>query len=201
MSRNFKDNNKTYWSCNSHKTQLKDICRISIQESKITDTITITLKKYADIILEKLSLADEIFKSEKMKNRLYQIDREICNLANQSTVIADKLLSLYEDYKNNVVNKHDYDCIRKDYTDKHTEIEKSLETLTENRNVLSDKNRFSKKLNKIISTTFNKTNNEYIYSLVKEIRIFSVDLIEIDFMFQDSFKELADFVNEWEDLV
>jgi DNA invertase Pin-like site-specific DNA recombinase len=201
MTRMYRDNGKTYWHCPSHQTQLKERCGIHILDKVLYDTISTTLRMYSDMTIEKLSAMDAIYKSEKMRNKLSLLDKELCDINNQSTAIGNKLLALYEDYKNNVVNKQDYECIRKDYTDRHSKLAENIETLTAKRNTLCDENRFRKKLNKIISNTFSKTNDEYICSLVKEIRVFSSDCIEIDFTFQDSFKELADFVNGWEDLI
>lgn len=201
LSRVYKDRNRSYWSCQSHKTQLKDKCGIYISDKSLTNTIAITLHKYADITIERLSLANAIYKSELFKSKLHQLDKELCDLNNQSTIMRNKLLSLYTDYKNNLINKQDYECIRKDYTNTHSKLTNDIEALTKQINNLKDENKFHKKLDKIFSSAFNTDNNEYIYTLVKEIRVFSSDCIEIDFNFEDSFTELADFVNKWEGLI
>jgi len=197
MARLYRENNNTRWQCRSHKTQHKDKCGINITEKQITNVVSAALKKYSELTLEMLKMTDEIYKSEKVKNYIADIDKEIWRFNNDLDRINQKILALYEDLKKQLVNKEEYNTIKSNYIVQHTELNELLLKAEEKKRNICDTDKFKKKLNKIVSKTFDIKNTEFIFSLIEEIIVFPENAVKVKFYFQDDFTELTKFVELW----
>ncbi len=197
MSRMYRENDKTNWHCASHKTQHKDKCNTRIPEKQITETVIASLKKYFELTLGKLKIADEIYKSEKMKKHINDIDKEICRFNNDLEKISQKILTLYDDFKKQIISKDEYKTIKTNYIIQHSELKKLILKTEEERQKFCDTGRFKRKLNKVISKTFDAENIKFAFLLVEEISVFPQSIVEIKFNFQDDFAELTDFIEQW----
>ncbi len=193
--------NKKYWSCQSHERQHKERCDTHTSEKIITDIVISALNKYSELTVEHLKIADKIYKSEIMKKHINDIDKRIFQLNNNLEKVGLKMLNLYNDLKNQIITKDEYKAIRNSYTDQHSELKENILKAEKERSKLCDTNRFKRKLNKIISETFDIKNIEFIFSLVDEIIVFPQKIIEVKFNFQNDFAQLDEFIRQWEGII
>ncbi len=192
---------KKYWRCQSHGSQHKERCDTHTSEKIITDIVISALSKYSELTVEHLKIADKIYKSEKMKKHINDIDKRIFQLNNDLEKVGLKMPNLYNDLKNQIITKEEYKAIRNFYTDRHSELKENILKAEKELSKLCDTDKFKRKLNKIISETFDIKNIEFIFSLVDEIIVFPKKIIEVKFNFHNDFAQLDEFIRQWEEII
>jgi hypothetical protein len=69
--------------------------------------------------------------------------------------------------------------------------------MKENKKV-NDIKELNKKIDKLVSDVTKLDDDEFICSLVKTITVYPEKRLEVEFNFTDSFKELNEFISQWE---
>ena len=112
-------NNKKNKKCSSHRIKEADL------ESRVFDTLremTATLLDADEVIKEAGNNANFRIDQKKTKERISAKEKEI-------TKYNQMLVSLYEDYKDGIVDKSDFAIIKESFEVKRSEAEKAIDRL------------------------------------------------------------------------
>lgn len=188
----YKGDEKVFYIC-STKNRGEGCTRHSIEEKKLQTIVHTTVRKYAHTFIKQSELLEEAKKKEINFAVVSMYDKEMQRLKKEQEKYYKLCSGLYEDLKNDIISKPEFDKLQRTYTQNSKDLELSV-----------------KKQKELIETMF--LNGVAAGSRLQNFRN-SIDLFEIDrhtlvslvhriYIYEDNHIEIElNFKNEFEAMV
>ena len=182
------------------------VCVENKNKNGCNNNKAISLEKFEKIILEIINLhVEKVFELDQMIKIMEKIpynsylSRKFQDTLHEKEVQIDKkrqyIQDVYEDYKEGIVNKDEYLELKEAFYSGINALESEITALNEEISKLSmekeDRVQWIKQFTQCRG--FQKLSRELLLRLVKEIRIFDKDKIEVVFKFHSEYEELRSF--------
>lgn len=186
----YKGKDKVYYIC-STKNRGDGCSRHSIEEGTLKSLVESTVKKYANAFLEEKELFDRAREQEADDfSEVSTYDREIRRLKDEQDRYYSLCAGLYEDLRNGVVTKEEFERLHEGFEKKAVELgeaQKKQETLIREmfrKGVLS-----AGRLKAFQDCVeLKEIDRHSLSSLVKRIYIYEEKRIEIEYYFMDQYQ-------------
>ncbi len=175
------------------------MCNIAVTESEIKSIILEIFDKYIEMYADITNLAEKIYNSGKYKDEVNCLKDQIAEKNKKLTVIRNKIAGLYEDFKRELIYADEFECIKTSYNNEYQKTEEDLTCLEMKYQKSIDIKNINRKLKGIVSRINKaKTDNKFIFPLVKSIIVYTEKRIEVEFVFADTFSDTLDYLKSWE---
>ena len=183
-------NNKKNKKCSSHRIKEADL------ESRVFDTLremTATLLDADEVIKEAGNNANFRIDQKKTKERISAKEKEI-------TKYNQMLVSLYEDYKDGIVDKSDFAIIKESFEVKRAEAEKAIDRLQkEAENIAAGIERDTEWLEEHRKwKTMPSLTRNVVVSLIQSVKVYEGGDIEIVLDCDDEYRKIVARAGELE---
>ncbi len=116
-----------YYICSSYNRG-EGCTRHSIREDKLIDIVFATIKTYANAYWQQSKLLAELAQKETNFEVIKKYDREIQRLRKEQDKYYALCSGLYEDLKNGIINRAEFEKLHKTYTENSEELEEALKS-------------------------------------------------------------------------
>ena len=189
----YKDTQKVYYIC-STKNRGEGCTRHSIEEEKLKRIMLESIRRYANYFLEEKRVFEKSLELETNFEAIVRYDTEIARLKQEQDKYYSLCSGLYEDLKNGIISKEEFERLHGEFKRTATEFEdaqKKQETMI--------KELFK---NGVISAGRLKTmqdcaelkeiDRHTLCSMVKEILVYEEQRIEIVFYYTDQYRIMSE---------
>jgi DNA invertase Pin-like site-specific DNA recombinase len=197
-SRNGKDR-YYYYICLSHKNKTGCENGMYFPTTKLEQVVLASINAHIRNILNLKKVADMTAGSSYKKYEIEKLMKEKSRLIAEHKTIENKIIILYEDLKNNLINKKEYKELKKAFNNKKEHIEISISKVNQKYNLLtSKKDMFSVYEQFTENNEIKELSRELLISLVDKILIFDKENIEICFKYQSEYDLMRDSIEHKE---
>ena len=182
------------FNCQSNRHKLKELCRISVSEKAVKEVIVKLLYNFMCVFEDKKTIADKVRNSKYFKDRINKRNGEISAMRKSLKELELKTSALYQDLKAEIISLADFEFIKAEYNREYAKIETELNNLVCENKKADDLTLLDEKLERLFSDENSFDDDEYIYSLVKKITVYSKEQIEVEFTFNDMFNSLDEIL-------
>lgn len=177
-------------ACTSHKMDAKDLETVLFSFLRQHIVATINIKRILDVLKEmELSLPEEEIQKQNI---------QISNLKEQLKKNKELKIAIYEDWKEELLDKKEYQELSQLYEQKGKELDRALEEVKKNykRNVhnIIQKNQWMETF--IQCQKIEKLSRWLLMQLVNKIIVFDNSHIKIDFRFDYEFNEVLSILGK-----
>lgn len=185
----YKDRTKIYYIC-STKNRGEGCSRHSIEEDRLIEIVNDTVKKYVNAFLEQKRLFDMAKDRETNFEVIARYDKEIERLKEEQDRYYRLCSGLYDDLRNGVITKEEFERLYANFKQKETELGKSQEKQEVLIKELFKKGILSAGRLKTFqdSVELKELDRHTLSSLVKRIYVYENMRIKIEFYFTDVYK-------------
>ena len=185
----YKDRTKIYYIC-STKNRGEGCSRHSIEEDRLIEIVNDTVKKYVNAFLEQKRLFDMAKDRETNFEVIARYDKEIERLKEEQDKYYRLCSGLYDDLRNGVITKEEFERLYANFKQKETELGKSQEKQEVLIKELFKKGVLSAGRLKTFqdSAELKELDRHTLSSLVKRIYVYENMRIKIEFYFTDVYK-------------
>jgi len=183
----------TGFGCRSNEKYLKDLCGVYTSEKAIKELLRNMLKTYMNVFMSKIKIVEKLRNSKSFKEKELKRNKDILELRKKIKNTEFKIAELYEDYKAEILSLSDFEFIKAEYNKEYSEDMERLNNLVTENNKSDDFNVLKRKLERLYYDVSSFNDDEYVYSFVKKITVYSKNKIEIEFNFADTFEKLEQF--------
>jgi len=184
---------KVYYIC-STKNRGEGCSRHSIEENTLKEIVCQSVRKFANSFLNEKQLFDHAVQYETNFDSVARYDKEIERLKKEQDKYYSLCFGLYEDLREGVVTKEEFERLHSGFSQKGQELEAAM--LKQGQFI---KGMFKKgvlsagRLKTFQNCVELKEIDRYtLSSLVKEIHVYEKKQVEIEFYFMDTFAIMAD---------
>lgn len=189
----YKDTQKVYYIC-STKNRGEGCTRHSIEEEKLKRIVLESIQRYANYFLEEKRVFEKSLELETNFEAVVRYDTEIARLKQEQDKYYSLGSGLYEDLKNGIISKEEFERLHGEFKRKATEFEDAQK---KQENMI--KQLFK---NGVISAGRLKTmqdcaelkeiDRHTLCSMVKEILVYEEQRIEIVFYYTDQYRIMSE---------
>lgn len=189
----YKDTQKVYYIC-STKNRGEGCTRHSIEEEKLKRIMLESIQRYANYFLEEKRVFEKSLELETNFEAVVRYDTEIARLKQEQDKYYSLCSGLYEDLKNGIISKEEFERLHGEFKRKATEFEDAQK---KQENMI--KQLFK---NGVISAGRLKTmqdcaelkeiDRHTLCSMVKEILVYEEQRIEIVFYYTDQYRIMSE---------
>ena len=189
----YKDTQKVYYIC-STKNRGEGCTRHSIEEEKLKRIVLESIQRYANYFLEEKRVFEKSLELETNFEAVVRYDTEIARLKQEQDKYYSLCSGLYEDLKNGIISKEEFERLHGEFKRKATEFEDAQK---KQENMI--KQLFK---NGVISAGRLKTmqdcaelkeiDRHTLCSMVKEILVYEEQRIEIVFYYTDQYRIMSE---------
>lgn len=189
----YKDTQKVYYIC-STKNRGEGCTRHSIEEEKLKRIMLESIQRYANYFLEEKRVFEKSLGLETNFEAVVRYDTEIARLKQEQDKYYSLCSGLYEDLKNGIISKEEFERLHGEFKRKATEFEDAQK---KQENMI--KQLFK---NGVISAGRLKTmqdcaelkeiDRHTLCSMVKEILVYEEQRIEIVFYYTDQYRIMSE---------
>ena len=185
----YRDRTKVYYIC-STKNRGEGCSRHSIEEDRLIGIVSDTVKKYVNAFLEQKRLFDMAKDRETNFEVIARYDKEIGRLKEEQDKYYRLCSGLYDDLRNGVITKEEFERLYANFKQKETELGKSQEKQEVLIKELFKKGVLSAGRLKTFqdSAELKELDRHTLSSLVKRIYVYENMRIKIEFYFADVYK-------------
>lgn len=177
----------------THKNKDGKLCPSKhMLETKLYELIYKSIRLQIDLCVEYKKHIEKLENQEDVSLTTTSLNKKLTDIANAIKCKIQRKTLLYDDYAEGNINREDYIMISRQYereieelSDKRLIIE---ETLENRRSMFANRNGWMKAFDKFRRSK--KLSKEMVDTLIKRITIVTRGSIEIEFNFQDEFKQL-----------
>jgi DNA invertase Pin-like site-specific DNA recombinase len=186
----------TYYQCRTYRDKSKDTCtKHSIRAEVLEDAVFSAIRVQVDLVTSLKTILEEINSAPNVRNESQRLssltaarEKELAKL----TAIKD---SLYSDWKNGDLTKEDYRRLKAKYDEQVEALEKTVETLKKEQQILSGGIRSE---NPYLQTflrygAMEELDRSAVVDLVDTVYVHEGGEVEIKFHFRDPHKRILDF--------
>ena len=185
----YKNTQRVYYIC-STKNRGEGCTRHSVPEEELKQLVTEMVKKYANCFLQEKQMFEKALEMETNFESIVHYDTEIARLKEEQDKYYSLCSGLYEDLKEGVITKEEFERLHGEFKRKAGEFEEA-----QKKQKLMIKELFK---NGVISAARLKTmqdcselkemDRHTLCSMVKEILVFENHRIEMEFYYTDQYR-------------
>lgn len=188
----YKDTAKVYYIC-STKNRGEGCSRHSIEDSALKEIVCESVRKFANSFLKEKELFDRAMQYETNFEAVARYDREIGRLKKEQDKYYSLCSGLYEDLREGVVTKEEFERLHSGFTQKGKELEVAMQKQEQLIKEMFKKGALSAGRLKTFQdcVELKEIDRHTLSSLVRRINIFENKQVVIDFYFMDTFAVMA----------
>ena len=191
----YKESNKVYYIC-STKNRGEGCSRHSIEENTLKELVGIAVRRYANDFLAQSKLFEQAKEKETNLEAVAGCQKELTRLKQEQDKYYGLCAGLYDDLRQNVVTKEEFERLHKEFQRKAQELEKAQEQQQDMiRRMLQKGVVSASRLAKFQdSLKLAEIDRHTLTSLVKRIYVFEDKRLEIEFYFRDEYRIMQEYV-------
>ncbi len=191
----YKESNKVYYIC-STKNRGEGCSRHSIEENTLKELVGIAVRRYANDFLAQSKLFEQAKEKETNLEAVAGCQKELTRLKQEQDKYYGLCAGLYDDLRQNVVTKEEFERLHKEFQRKAQELEKAQEQQQNMiRRMLQKGVVSASRLAKFQdSLKLAEIDRHTLTSLVKRIYVFEDKRLEIEFYFRDEYRIMQEYV-------
>jgi len=188
----YKDTAKVYYIC-STKNRGEGCSRHSIEESALKEIVCESARKFANSFLKEKELFDRAMQYETNFEAVARYDREIGRLKKEQDKYYSLCSGLYEDLREGVVTKEEFERLHSGFTQKGKELETAMQKQEQLIKDMFKKGALSAGRLKTFQdcVELREIDRHTLSSLVRRIDVYENRQVVIDFYFMDTFAVMA----------
>lgn len=188
----YKDTAKVYYIC-STKNRGEGCSRHSIEESTLKEIVCESIRKFANSFLKEKELFDHAVQYETNFEAVAQYDKEIGRLKKEQDKYYSLCSGLYEDLREGVVTKEEFERLHSGFSQKGKELEAAMQKQEQLIKDMFKKGALSAGRLKTFKdcVELREIDRHTLSSLVRRIDVYENRQIMIDFYFMDAFAVMA----------
>lgn len=186
-----------YYRCSTNQKMKKCACgNHTIRIDKMEKALTVTIQKMIDAAIQMSDIIEKIDNSPERKTESASLRNAYQKAKKQREKIYNMQLELYPDWKSGVIDKQEYLRLKENMAERLNQIEENIENIEKTMKELEDSN--TNKNDFIIA--FKKYGNikeltrPMLVELVDEILVHEGGKIEVNFKYQDSYKQALEYI-------
>ena len=185
----YKDTAKIYYIC-STKNRGEGCSRHSIEESALKEIVCESVRKFANSFLKEKELFDRAMQYETNFEAVTRYDREIGRLKKEQDKYYSLCSGLYEDLREGVVTKEEFERLHSGFTQKGKELEAAMQKQEQLIKSMFKKGVLSAGRLKTFQdcVELREIDRHTLSSLIRRIYVYENKQIVIDFYFMDEFR-------------
>lgn len=194
MQRRTAKSKYVYYRCRTYHEQSRDACSShSIREDRLLDILHSVLNVHTQMAVDISQIQDNMSPQPQKHDYKYQLDRLIEQKERQVTRTTRYKKSIYQDWKDGVLTKEEYQNYRKQYED---EIKAAMKSITELKHekslVLPQRDQDNQFFQQFLSDqVLPELNHSILSELIDKIEVDKNDGLTIHLTFQDPFMALV----------
>ena len=188
----YKDTAKVYYIC-STKNRGEGCSRHSIEENALKEIVCESVRKFANSFLKEKELFDRAVQYETNFEAVARYDREIGRLKKEQDKYYSLCSGLYEDLREGVVTKEEFERLHSGFTQKGKELEAAMQKQEQLIKDMFKKGALSAGRLKTFQdcVELREIDRHTLSSLVRRIDVYENRQVVIDFYFMDTFAIMA----------
>ena len=188
----YKDTAKVYYIC-STKNRGEGCSRHSIEESALKEIVCESARKFANSFLKEKELFDRAMQYETNFEAVARYDREIGRLKKEQDKYYSLCSGLYEDLREGVVTKEEFERLQSGFMQKGKELEAAMQKQEQLIKDMFKKGALSAGRLKTFQdcVELREIDRHTLSSLVRRIDVYENRQVVIDFYFMDTFAVMA----------
>jgi len=188
----YKDTAKVYYIC-STKNRGEGCSRHSIEESTLKEIVCESIRKFANSFLKEKELFDHAVQYETNFEAVARYDKEIGRLKKEQDKYYSLCSGLYEDLREGVVTKEEFERLHSGFSQKGKELEAAMQKQEQLIKDMFKKGALSAGRLKTFKdcVELREIDRHTLSSLVRRIDVYENRQIMIDFYFMDAFAVMA----------
>lgn len=188
----YKDTSKVYYIC-STKNRGEGCSRHSIEESTLKEIVCECIRKFANSFLNEKELFDHAVQYETNFEAAARYDREIGRLKKEQDKYYSLCSGLYEDLREGVVTKEEFERLHSGFMQKGKELEDAMQKQEQLIKDMLKKGTLSAGRLKAFKdcVELREIDRHTLSSLVRRIDVYENRQVVIDFYFMDAFAVMA----------
>ena len=188
----YKDTAKVYYIC-STKNRGEGCSRHSIEESALKEIVCESARKFANSFLKEKELFDRAMQYETNFEAVARYDKEIGRLKKEQDKYYSLCSGLYEDLREGVVTKEEFERLQSGFMQKGKELEAAMQKQEQLIKDMFKKGALSAGRLKTFQdcVELREIDRHTLSSLVRRIDVYENRQVVIDFYFMDTFAVMA----------
>lgn len=188
----YKDTAKVYYIC-STKNRGEGCSRHSIEESALKEIVCESARKFANSFLKEKELFDRAMQYETNFEAVARYDKEIGRLKKEQDKYYSLCSGLYEDLREGVVTKEEFERLNSGFSQKGKELEAAMQKQEQLIKDMFKKGALSAGRLKTFQdcVELREIDRHTLSSLVRRIDVYENRQVVIDFYFMDTFAVMA----------
>lgn len=189
----YKNTQKVYYIC-STKNRCEGCSRHSIPEEVLKLLVLETVMKFANCFLEEKQMYEKALGMKINYGSIVCCDKEIARLKEEQNKYASLCAGLYEDLKEGIITKDEFEHLHSEFKRKAGEFEDTRRKQEHRLKELSKKGVLSEERLKTMRDCpgLKEVDRHTLCSMVKEIRVFENHRIEIEFYYTDQYRMMRE---------
>lgn len=181
-----------YYVCSGNKKDKNKCSSHSISEAKLTTGVLNVVKACIGKTIALYDAIEIVEKSPEMKPDIAKYESRIQKLREESENCAKRKKNLYEDYKDSILSKEEYDMLKDQYQGQMDEVERSIAKLEAERDgILANGSVKQEWIDKLRKYKDKKTlDRELTTFLIDKVEILSGDKIQVSLRFEELIEEM-----------
>ncbi len=174
----------------------------SIRDNIVEEAVLQSVKLHIKSLLNVEKVLENIKNVSYTENKIKQINTNIDNNKNSIIKLQERKFKVYEDYKDGLINKNEYQKFTDIILQKITTLETSNKTLNNTLKNLFDENSDEQQFIKHFTKykDIDKLDREIVVSLIDKIYVYEDLKISIKFRFEEEYKELIKMISEFKNI-
>ena len=190
-----------YYVCSSNKKDKHCCSSHRISEQKLTDAVCENTLMQINLVMDYADEFETIEKASYMKADVRKYDKKIEKKQEELEKYQKRKLNLYEDYKEEILNKEEYQMFKADYDKKIQSALDEIAVFEADKKMILDNTSnaqiWLEELKKVGHMT--KLTRNAIAVLIDKVFIYSADRVEIRYKFESRFEALKKYVDAYSD--
>ena len=193
-----------YYRCVTNVKMKPGSCtRTSIRADRIEDAVFTLIQKTVATCVEYDKLLEQINRSSKRKTESHNLQKLLRQQMTEREKYMEAMADLYPDWKSGILTQQEYLAIKAGLKEKLEQLDTSIQNLNQTATKYADGinggNPFLSNFRKY--GTITELTRPMLVELVKEIRVFDGNRIEIELNFRDAYAQLMEYLETNRDTI
>ncbi len=185
-----------YYVCSGNKRDKHKCSSHSISEKKLMDGVLDVVKNYIGRVIAAAFAVEMIYQTPEMKPDIVKFENRLLKLREEAESCNNRKKNLYEDYKDGILSRDEYSMLRDQYQNQLGEIEKSIETITAERDGIlangTEKQEWIEKLKKYKGV--NELDRKLASFIIERVDVVKANAINVTLRFEKALTEMEHMV-------
>ena len=185
-----------YYVCSGNKRDKHKCSSHSISEKKLMDGVLDVVKNYIGRVIAAAFAVEMIYQTPEMKPDIVKFENRLQKLREEAESCNNRKKNLYEDYKDGILSRDEYSMLRDQYQNQLGEIEKSIETITAERDGIlangTGKQEWIEKLRKYKGV--NELDRKLSSFIIERVEVVKSNAINVTLRFEKALAEMEHMI-------